>query len=421
MPIALVAGSSSGAGTEAGFDATAAASRVTQGAADRLRARGVAVQSGQNGRFVVLPSSDYSAGSSVRGSAGQGLPLGSSVLTLSVAFSGGAGRQDSGAETRFGGSGDEAWRLAARVQPHLVGGLGDVLDYHSSDRGVFEEDSGGAMPGRPDGLQADDPWVVACPLLATNPTERAMLESQAVLDLLSEALADAVSDYLNPGMPTPPRDPRYGWRQFAPWQPVAPSLVVQAEHSTRVALTFDAGSYPPFQPAILDELRDAGVRCTMFLVGDFVDEHPDAVVQMVKDGHEIGNHSDTHPDMPSLSSAEMVSELEGMDAKVVALTGKSTRPWFRPPSGSYDDHVVQVAADQGYHTIYWTADSADWQPDADAATVEQRLLRYATPGSILVEHLTSPQSAEVLPEVLRILKARGVEFATISEMLGTAY
>lgn len=202
------------------------------------------------------------------------------------------------------------------------------------------------------------------------------------------------------------------------WQPVTPHLIVDAKPSTKLALTFDAGSYPPFQPAILDALREAGVHCTIFLVGDFVDQHPDAVVQMVQDGHEIGNHSDTHPDMPSLSREEMVAELDAMNAKILALTGKSTRPWFRPPSGSYDDTVVEVAAEQGYYTAYWSADSADWRTDVDAATVEERYLKYATPGAILVGHLTSLQTAEVLPEVLRTLKERGVEFATLSEAIG---
>lgn len=202
------------------------------------------------------------------------------------------------------------------------------------------------------------------------------------------------------------------------WQPVTPELVVEAEHSTKVALTFDAASWPALQPAILDTLRGAGVRCTIFLTGDFVAAYPETVVQMVRDGHEIGNHGNTHADMPSLSSEEMVTELEDFDTKVIALTGKSTRPWFRPPSGSYNDRVVEVAAQRGYYTIYWTADSADWKNDVDAATVRQRLIRFATPGSILVAHLTSPQTAEVLPDVLDVLKGRGVEFATISELLG---
>ncbi len=202
------------------------------------------------------------------------------------------------------------------------------------------------------------------------------------------------------------------------WQPVTPKLVVEAEHSMKVALTFDAASWPALQPAILDALRGAGVRCTMFLTGDFVDMYPEEVVQMAKDGHEIGNHSNTHRDMPSISSPEMVAELDDFDSKVVALTGKSTRPWFRPPSGSYNDRVIEVAAQRGYYTIYWTADSGDWRNDVEAATVKQRLLRYATPGAILVAHLTSPQTAEVLPEVLDVLKGRGVEFSTVSELLG---
>ncbi|HEX2987684.1 MAG TPA: polysaccharide deacetylase family protein [Chloroflexota bacterium] len=96
----------------------------------------------------------------------------------------------------------------------------------------------------------------------------------------------------------------------ADWQPLPPSLVVQTD-SNKVALTFNAASYPPFQPAILDALREAGVRCTVFLTGDFVDSYPELVVQMAREGNEIGNHGDTHADMPGQTDEEMVAELGG--------------------------------------------------------------------------------------------------------------
>jgi len=76
-------------------------------------------------------------------------------------------------------------------------------------------------------------------------------------------------------------------------------------------------------------------------------------------------------------------------------------------------------AEHGYYTIMWTADSADWRDDVSPATVQNRLLAYASPGSILIEHLGSLQSAQVLPEVLRLMKERGLSFGTLSEVLGT--
>jgi peptidoglycan/xylan/chitin deacetylase (PgdA/CDA1 family) len=195
--------------------------------------------------------------------------------------------------------------------------------------------------------------------------------------------------------------------------------VVKSEDHDRVALTFDGGASSVPTPAILKALRDAGVHATMFMTADFVQKNPELVVQMAKDGHEFGNHSSTHPDMTTISSQEMVAELDRLEATVVALTGKSTRPWFRPPYGAYNDRVLAVAGGQGYDSIMWTADSADWRDDIDAATVEARLLRYAAPGAILIEHMGSPQSAQVLPEVLSVLKKRGLSFGTLSEVLGT--
>ena len=240
--------------------------------------------------------------------------------------------------------------------------------------------------------------------------------------LLMTAVFAPLASFLSvvaPYYPTETNAPVAGITGPPAWQPVTPKLVVEAEHNTKVALTFDAASWPALQPAILDTLRGAGVRCTIFLTGDFVDAYPETVVQMLRDGHEIGNHSNTHPDMPSISSEEMVTELEDFDTKVIALTGKSTRPWFRPPYGAYDARVLRVAASQGYRAVMWTADSADWRNDIAVSTVAARLLRYAEPGAILVEHLGSPQSAQVLPDVLKALAERGLAMGTLSEVLGT--
>lgn len=156
----------------------------------------------------------------------------------------------------------------------------------------------------------------------------------------------------------------------------------------------------------------------MFMTAEFVEQNPELVVQMGRDGHEFGNHSATHPDMTRLSDEEIVSQLDRLEKAVYTLTGRSTRPWFRPPYGAHDDRVAQVVAEQGYYTVMWTADSADWREDVAPATVAGRLLKYAAPGAVLIEHLGSPQSAQVLPGVLAQLKERGLSFGTLSEVYG---
>jgi len=416
-PVALVVESSGGA-MPGGVDVDYASNQMVEGVAVRLRSRGLTVQGEGSGTILIAatPLSDQEAGNPP-GAAAPSADSGK-LLTLTLGFDTSTTPFASGTETRFGGEGDAAWRLALQVQRHLVRGLWDVLAYDSYDRGIVEEAGTAAPKGRPPKLPEGGPWVTTYPLFGTNPRDRALLESPEALDLLSSALADAITDYLDPVIPTPDRSARLGWREEAPWQPVAPRVLSRAEQSDRLALTFDGGASSVPTPAILDALRAAGVHATIFLTADFVEKNPGLVVQMAKDGHEFGNHSATHPDMTKVSSQTMVAELERLEADVVALTGKSTRPWFRPPYGAYDDRVVATAASQGYNTVLWTADSADWRDDVSAVTVEGRLLKYAAPGAVLIEHLGSPQSAQVLPAALAQLKARGFSFGTLSQLFG---
>ncbi len=404
-----------------GFDLDQAARRVVDGAAERLRSRGVPIQTGQGGGILVGAKVPVGQDVVTLGTLDAGMAPTSQGVTLSVGFGSSDTGWASGTETRFGGDGESAWRLAQLVQHHFVNGLWDVLGYDSYDRGVIEHGEGDVPRGTLVGLEAGSPWVESYPLFTTNLRELSLLEWPETQDLLASALADAVNDYLDPSLPSARRSPEFGWRSSARWQPVEPKLIYQADQGTKLALTFDGGASSAPTPAILKALREAGVHATMFMTADYVEKNPDLVVQMARDGHEFGNHSSTHPDMTKIPSSAMIAELDKLESSVVALTGKNTRPWFRPPFGAQDDRVVKTAGDLGYYTIMWTADSADWREDVSAATVESRLLRYAAPGAILIEHLGSPQTAQVLPDVLRQLKERGFSFGTLSEVLGVRY
>lgn len=393
----------------AGPETTDAINRLVADTVAHLQAMGLKVAASGSSAYVIYPAATGGAADS---------PAAPPIATvrLSVGLNRSPLAAASGSETWFGGDGDAAWRLAYQVQRKVVGGLRDVLGYDSYDRGVVEEQ---APPAGMQGVGPHDPWVAAYPLFASNSWESALLQQSGGQVVLSAALANAIYSYMDPTVHTPGRVAQFGWRPTPSWQPIPPRAISRSDDPARVALTFDGGASSVPTPAILKALRDAGVHATIFLTGDFVEKNQDLVVQMARDGHEFGNHSSTHPDMTTVSSHAMIDELNGLETKVVALTGKSTRPWFRPPFGAYNDRVLQVAADQGYYSVLWTQDSADWRNDIDAATVEARILRYATPGSILIEHLGSPQSAQVLPEVLRVLKDRGVTFGTLSEVLGT--
>ena len=200
------------------------------------------------------------------------------------------------------------------------------------------------------------------------------------------------------------------------------SEVVRGDPDTGViALTFDAGTEGGgAAPQILEILRERGLHLTFFLSGHWVDHNPELAQQIVADGHEIANHSYDHPDLTHLSDSQIVWELDYTDQVVSDVMGAHTRPYFRPPFGSRNARVLQVAAASGFRSIYWTIDSGDWLPRATPGGVADKILRYAAPGDIVVEHVGSEASAAALPIVLDELTQRGLRIGTVSQVLGLA-
>jgi peptidoglycan-N-acetylmuramic acid deacetylase len=200
------------------------------------------------------------------------------------------------------------------------------------------------------------------------------------------------------------------------------SEVVHGDPATGiVALTFDAGNEGGGAgPQILDILRERGLHVTFFLSGHWVDHNPELAQQVVADGHEIANHSYSHPDLTHLSDSQIVYELDYTDQVVSDIMRTHTRPYFRPPFGARNRRVLDVAAATGFRSIYWSLDSGDWLPRATAAAVASKILRYAAPGDIVVEHVGAQASADALSVVLDEFESRGWRVGTVSEVLGLA-
>ncbi len=198
------------------------------------------------------------------------------------------------------------------------------------------------------------------------------------------------------------------------------SEVVRGDPSTGiVALTFDAGNEGGgAAPRIMEILRERGLHVTFFLSGHWVDHNPELTRQMLADGHELGNHSYSHPDLTHLSDDQIVFELDYTDQVIWDVTGVHSRPYFRPPFGARNGRVLDVAAASGFRSIYWSLDSGDWLPRVTAGAVAARILRYVVPGDVVVEHVGSDASAEALPVILDELDARGWRVGTVSEVLG---
>ena len=179
-----------------------------------------------------------------------------------------------------------------------------------------------------------------------------------------------------------------------------------------VSLTFDAAWGNEDTEALIEILGRYGVRATFFVVGEWAERYPESVRALHDAGHEVMNHSDTHPHMTKLSRAEMLAQVSACDDKVEALTG--VRPiLFRPPYGDYDNALVGAMRDSGHYTIQWDVDSLDWK-DPPPEAIASRVLERAREGSIILFHNAAKNTPAALPSVIEGLIARDHEGRQIS-------
>jgi peptidoglycan/xylan/chitin deacetylase (PgdA/CDA1 family) len=187
----------------------------------------------------------------------------------------------------------------------------------------------------------------------------------------------------------------------------------------RVALTFDAGSGSANTPAILDHLKTAGLHCTFFVTGQFAHDSPAVLKRIAAEGHEIGNHSYSHPRFTTLSAPEVSDQLARTEAAVRASTNLSTKPYFRFPYGAGSDALIRQINAEGYLCVLWTVDTIDWDPATTTDAIRSRVAQRVGPGAIVLMHADSPQEAQVLPAVIGDLKAADYRIVTLSEALET--
>lgn len=189
----------------------------------------------------------------------------------------------------------------------------------------------------------------------------------------------------------------------------------------KLYITFDAGFENGNTPAILDALKKHKVPATFFLVGNYIKTSPDLVKRMVAEGHTVGNHTNSHPDMSKIADqASFKQELESLEAQYKEVTGKDMVKIYRPPQGKYSESNLQMAKDMGYHTIFWSLAYVDWYVD-DQPTRDQamsKLLPRTHDGAIILLHSTSKTNGEILDELLTKWEEEGYTFGKITDLCG---
>lgn len=222
-----------------------------------------------------------------------------------------------------------------------------------------------------------------------------------------------------------------------------------------IVLTFDAGSSADGAFELLDVLRASGVRSTIFLTGEFIEEHPDVVLRIVEDGHEVGNHTWSHRHLtrwaqqrshdtaPGVNEPFLRAELQRTADAFERLTGARMSRYWRAPYGEQNAAILRWAADAGWRHIGWTRgarttlDTLDWVVNRRARNylapegLARRVLDFETindtslDGAIVLMHLGTARPpdqrmATVLPHVIDQLSSRGFRFVTVGQMLSSS-
>ena len=150
-------------------------------------------------------------------------------------------------------------------------------------------------------------------------------------------------------------------------------------------------------------------------MGDWVDKYPDDVKNIAAHGHDIGNHSDTHPHLPQLSTENATSEIQRCNEKIEALTG-SAPTLFRPPYGDYNNSVVSAVKSLGMYCVQWDVDSLDWK-DPSPEQLCQNVLGKVRDGSIVLMHNGAKNTPAALPSIIEGIQNKGYEIVLIKDLI----
>ncbi|MGG4447953.1 delta-lactam-biosynthetic de-N-acetylase [Brevibacillus sp. HB1.2] len=183
-------------------------------------------------------------------------------------------------------------------------------------------------------------------------------------------------------------------------------------------LTFDNGYENGFTPKILDTLVAKKVPAIFFVTGHFVKEQPELLKRMAQEGHLIGNHSWSHPDMTTVSNQKIKDELTKVRDAVQQVTGQANMRYLRPPRGIFSDRTLAVTKDMGYTNVFWSVAYKDWD------TKVQRGAKYAYdsvmaqlhPGAVILLHSVSKDNAEALGMMIDEARKQGYEFKSLEQL-----
>jgi peptidoglycan/xylan/chitin deacetylase (PgdA/CDA1 family) len=201
-----------------------------------------------------------------------------------------------------------------------------------------------------------------------------------------------------------------------PPPPPAPEPDVDCRSQRCVALTFDDGPSGRTTPRLLDVLADADVPATFFVLGAQAQAYPKLVRRIAAEGHEIGNHSWSHPDLTRMPIGSARKQIDRTSRVIEKITGQ--RPvLLRPPYGARNKKVDALARSQGYSEVLWSIDTRDWENHSPKKILAAA--KKARRGAIILMHDIHADTVDAVPAVIAALRKKGFTLVTVSDLLGS--
>ncbi|MDT8861613.1 polysaccharide deacetylase family protein [Alkalihalobacillus sp. MEB130] len=204
--------------------------------------------------------------------------------------------------------------------------------------------------------------------------------------------------------------------------PPAPNPVSKGDESKKqVALTFDDGPDEYYTAKILDILKQKNAPATFFVMGKQIEQFPEMMKRIVKEGHGIANHTYNHPALPTVMSETLVEEVRSTQKEMIRTVGRMP-DLFRPPYGALTKSDRIVLSEMGLRTVMWSVDTIDWSGQS-AEEILSIVRRDISPGGIILQHNFQSEArlldgtVEALPQIIDELRAQGYQFVTVQTLL----
>ncbi|WP_438445204.1 delta-lactam-biosynthetic de-N-acetylase [Gorillibacterium sp. sgz5001074] len=188
-------------------------------------------------------------------------------------------------------------------------------------------------------------------------------------------------------------------------------------------LTFDNGYENGYTAQVLDVLKEKQVPAAFFVTGHYIKDQPELLKRMVSEGHLVGNHSWSHPDLSATPDGKIAEELDKVKAGVAEVTGQKEMKYLRPPRGIFSDRLLGAAKQLGYTSVFWSVAYKDWdtKDQKGAQYAYDKVMPQLHPGAVLLLHSVSRDNAEALGRIIDDARKLGFTFKSLDQLTVREY